>query len=80
MCFTCPYKPENFPFLNFVFYHIAAINVILGWDFLGASQAVLDCGKNNLFKDICRDSTAPDAWENWGEKPPGGYTLKGPIL
>ncbi|GFU05022.1 retrovirus-related Pol polyprotein from transposon 297 [Trichonephila clavipes] len=33
-----------------------------GWDFLEASQ-VIDCGQNELvLEDICRDSTAPDAW------------------
>ncbi|GFV21062.1 transposon Ty3-I Gag-Pol polyprotein [Trichonephila clavipes] len=38
-------------------------DVILGWDFLEASQAVIDCGQNELvLEDICRDSTAPDAW------------------
>ncbi|GFX80565.1 hypothetical protein TNCV_3929731 [Trichonephila clavipes] len=37
-------------------------DVILGWDFLEASQAVIDCGQNELvLEDICRDSTAPDA-------------------
>ncbi|GFU82591.1 CCHC-type domain-containing protein [Trichonephila clavipes] len=31
--------------------------------FLEASQAVIDCGQNELvLEDICRDSTAPDAW------------------
>ncbi|GFU28099.1 retrovirus-related Pol polyprotein from transposon 17.6 [Trichonephila clavipes] len=30
---------------------------------LEASQAVIDCGQNELvLEDICRDSTAPDAW------------------
>ncbi|GFT63151.1 CCHC-type domain-containing protein [Trichonephila clavipes] len=38
-------------------------DVILGWDFFRASQAVIDCGQNELvLEDICRDSTAPDAW------------------
>ncbi|GFU94671.1 hypothetical protein TNCV_383191 [Trichonephila clavipes] len=33
-------------------------------DFLEASQAVIDCGQNELvLEDICRDSTAPDALE-----------------
>ncbi|GFV42691.1 hypothetical protein TNCV_840461 [Trichonephila clavipes] len=37
--------------------------VILGWDFLEASQAVIDCGQNELvLEDICRDSQRPDAW------------------
>ncbi|GFS95856.1 hypothetical protein TNCV_2259311 [Trichonephila clavipes] len=37
-------------------------DVILGWDFLEASKAVIDCGQNvHVLKDICRDSTAPDA-------------------
>ncbi|GFW38368.1 CCHC-type domain-containing protein [Trichonephila clavipes] len=37
-------------------------DVILGWDILEASQAVIDCGQNELvLEDICRDSTAPDA-------------------
>ncbi|GFT54164.1 transposon Ty3-I Gag-Pol polyprotein [Trichonephila clavipes] len=32
-------------------------DVILGWDFLEASQAVIDCGQNELvLEDICRDS------------------------
>ncbi|GFV95549.1 hypothetical protein TNCV_4575501 [Trichonephila clavipes] len=30
---------------------------------LEASQAVIDCGQNELvLEDICRDSTVPDAW------------------
>ncbi|GFY12923.1 transposon Ty3-I Gag-Pol polyprotein [Trichonephila clavipes] len=34
-------------------------DVILGWDFLEASQAVIDCGQNELvLEDICRDSSA----------------------
>ncbi|GFV13101.1 hypothetical protein TNCV_3453851 [Trichonephila clavipes] len=37
-------------------------DVILWMDFLEASQAVIDCGQNELvLEDICRDSTAPDA-------------------
>ncbi|GFY33225.1 transposon Ty3-I Gag-Pol polyprotein, partial [Trichonephila clavipes] len=33
-------------------------------DFLEASQAVIDCRQNELvLEDICRDSTAPDAWK-----------------
>ncbi|GFU52756.1 hypothetical protein TNCV_3134821 [Trichonephila clavipes] len=41
--------------------HTPLHDVILGWDFLEASQAVIDCGQNELvLEDICRDSTAPD--------------------
>ncbi|GFV21216.1 CCHC-type domain-containing protein [Trichonephila clavipes] len=48
--------------------------VILGWDFLEASQAVIDCGQNELvLEDICRDSTAPDAWNLYATR---NYTLK----
>ncbi|GFU73928.1 transposon Ty3-I Gag-Pol polyprotein [Trichonephila clavipes] len=37
-------------------------DVILGWDFFRGSQAVIG-GQNELvLEDICRDSTAPDAW------------------
>ncbi|GFU95172.1 transposon Ty3-I Gag-Pol polyprotein [Trichonephila clavipes] len=49
-------------------------DVILGWDFLEASQAVIDCGQNELvLEDICRDSTAPDAWNLYATR---DYTLK----
>ncbi|GFU15499.1 transposon Ty3-I Gag-Pol polyprotein [Trichonephila clavipes] len=45
-----------------------------GWDFLEASQAVIDCGQNELvLEDICRDSTAPDAWNLYATR---DYTLK----
>ncbi|GFU86100.1 CCHC-type domain-containing protein [Trichonephila clavipes] len=44
------------------------------WDFLEASQAVIDCGQNELvLEDICRDSTAPDAWNLYATR---DYTLK----
>ncbi|GFW87161.1 transposon Ty3-I Gag-Pol polyprotein [Trichonephila clavipes] len=43
-------------------------------DFLEASQAVIDCGQNELvLEDICRDSTAPDAWNLYATR---DYTLK----
>ncbi|GFW70240.1 retrotrans_gag domain-containing protein [Trichonephila clavipes] len=49
-------------------------DVILGWDFLEAFQAVIDCGQNELvLEDICRDSTAPDAWNLYATR---DYTLK----
>ncbi|GFX97925.1 retrovirus-related Pol polyprotein from transposon 17.6 [Trichonephila clavipes] len=39
-----------------------------------ASQAVIDCGQNELvLEDICRDSTAPDAWNLYATR---DYTLK----
>ncbi|GFT76110.1 retrovirus-related Pol polyprotein from transposon 17.6 [Trichonephila clavipes] len=48
-------------------------DVILGWDFLETSQAVIDCGQNELvLEDICRDSTAPDAWNLYATR---DYTL-----
>ncbi|GFW10176.1 retrovirus-related Pol polyprotein from transposon 412 [Trichonephila clavipes] len=38
------------------------------------SQAVIDCGQNELvLEDICRDSTAPDAWNLYATR---DYTLK----
>ncbi|GFW15828.1 CCHC-type domain-containing protein [Trichonephila clavipes] len=41
---------------------------------LEASQAVIDCGQNELvLEDICRDSTAPDAWNLYATR---DYTLK----
>ncbi|GFX68291.1 transposon Ty3-I Gag-Pol polyprotein [Trichonephila clavipes] len=41
---------------------------------LRASQAVIDCGQNELvLEDICRDSTAPDAWNLYATR---DYTLK----
>ncbi|GFT12315.1 transposon Ty3-I Gag-Pol polyprotein [Trichonephila clavipes] len=44
------------------------------WDFLEASQAVIDCGQNELvLEDICRDATAPDAWNLYATR---DYTLK----
>ncbi|GFT75396.1 transposon Ty3-I Gag-Pol polyprotein [Trichonephila clavipes] len=44
------------------------------WDFLEASQAVIDCGQNELvLEDICRDSTAPDTWNLYATR---DYTLK----
>ncbi|GFU97954.1 CCHC-type domain-containing protein [Trichonephila clavipes] len=39
-----------------------------------ASQAVIDCGQNELvLEDICRDSPAPDAWNLYATR---DYTLK----
>ncbi|GFV86132.1 CCHC-type domain-containing protein [Trichonephila clavipes] len=41
---------------------------------LEASQAVIDCGQNELdLEDICRDSTAPGAWNLYATR---DYTLK----
>ncbi|GFX41147.1 CCHC-type domain-containing protein [Trichonephila clavipes] len=58
---------RELPFEFIVLSHCSH-DVILGWDFLEASQAVIDCGQNELvLEDICRDSTAPDAWN----MPPG---------
>ncbi|GFV26608.1 transposon Ty3-I Gag-Pol polyprotein [Trichonephila clavipes] len=57
MCFTCPYNNRELPFLNLLFLSHCSHDVILGWDFLEASQAVIDCGQNELvLEDICRDS------------------------
>ncbi|GFT53251.1 transposon Ty3-I Gag-Pol polyprotein [Trichonephila clavipes] len=45
-----------------------------GWDFLEASQAVIYCRQNELvLEDICRYSTAPDAWKLYAIR---DYTLK----
>ncbi|GFX56478.1 CCHC-type domain-containing protein [Trichonephila clavipes] len=53
---------RELPFEFIVLSHCSH-DVILGWDFLESSQAVIDCGQNELvLEDICRDSTAPDAW------------------
>ncbi|GFW49518.1 transposon Ty3-I Gag-Pol polyprotein [Trichonephila clavipes] len=50
-----------------------AHDVILGWDFLERLKTV-DCGQNELvLEDICRDSTAPDAWNLYATR---DYTLK----
>ncbi|GFU24811.1 transposon Ty3-I Gag-Pol polyprotein [Trichonephila clavipes] len=63
---------RELPF-EFVLSHCSH-DVILGWDFLEASQAVIDCGQNELvLEDICRDSTAPDAWKLYTTR---DYTLK----
>ncbi|GFV27263.1 transposon Ty3-I Gag-Pol polyprotein [Trichonephila clavipes] len=73
MCFTCPYKQSRTAFEFIVLSHCSH-DVILGWDFLEASQAVIDCGQNELvLEDICRDSTAPDAWNLYATR---DYTLK----
>ncbi|GFW90341.1 CCHC-type domain-containing protein [Trichonephila clavipes] len=41
---------------------------------IAESQAVIDCGQNELvLEDICRDSTAPDAWNLYATR---DYTLK----
>ncbi|GFY48522.1 CCHC-type domain-containing protein [Trichonephila inaurata madagascariensis] len=64
---------RELPFEFIVLSHCSH-DVILGWDFSEASQAVIDCGKNELvLEDICRDSTAPDAWKLYATK---DYTLK----
>ncbi|GFV48122.1 CCHC-type domain-containing protein, partial [Trichonephila clavipes] len=53
---------------------MTAMTSSLGWDFLEASQAVIDCGQNELvLEGICRDSTAPDAWNLYATR---DYTLK----
>ncbi|GFV82449.1 transposon Ty3-I Gag-Pol polyprotein [Trichonephila clavipes] len=50
---------RELPFEFIVLSHCSH-DVILGWDFLEASQAVIDCGQNELvLEDIYRDSTAP---------------------
>ncbi|GFX79910.1 transposon Ty3-I Gag-Pol polyprotein [Trichonephila clavipes] len=47
---------RELPFEFIVLSHCSH-DVILGWDFLEASQAVIDCGQNELvLEDICRDS------------------------
>ncbi|GFX35500.1 transposon Ty3-I Gag-Pol polyprotein [Trichonephila clavipes] len=64
---------RELPFEFIVLSHCSH-NVILGWDFLEASQAVIDCGQNELvLEDICRDSTVPDAWNLYATR---DYTLK----
>ncbi|GFY01862.1 transposon Ty3-I Gag-Pol polyprotein [Trichonephila clavipes] len=64
---------RELPFEFIVLSHCSH-DVILGWDFLEASQAVIDCGQNELvLEDICRDSTAPDAWNLYATR---DYTLK----
>ncbi|GFU33041.1 hypothetical protein TNCV_4156101 [Trichonephila clavipes] len=64
---------RELPFEFIVLSHCSH-DVILGWDFLEASQAVIDCGQNELvLEDICRDSTAPDTWNLYATR---DYTLK----
>ncbi|GFX68500.1 transposon Tf2-9 polyprotein [Trichonephila clavipes] len=64
---------RELPFEFIVLSHCSH-DVILGWDFLEASQAVIDCGQKELvLEDICRDSTAPDAWNLYATR---DYTLK----
>ncbi|GFY26712.1 transposon Ty3-I Gag-Pol polyprotein [Trichonephila clavipes] len=64
---------RELPFEFIVLSHCSH-DVILGWDFLEASQAVIDCGQNELvLEDICRDSTAPDAWNLYATR---DYILK----
>ncbi|GFV72311.1 hypothetical protein TNCV_637731 [Trichonephila clavipes] len=64
---------RELPFEFIVLSHCSH-DVIIGWDFLEASQAVIDCGQNELvLEDICRDSTAPDAWNLYATRE---YTLK----
>ncbi|GFU89290.1 hypothetical protein TNCV_4736661 [Trichonephila clavipes] len=42
--------------------------------FRGVSNRCIDCGQNELvLEDICRDSTAPDAWNLYATR---DYTLK----
>ncbi|GFV23502.1 transposon Ty3-I Gag-Pol polyprotein [Trichonephila clavipes] len=49
-------------------------DVILGWDFLETSQAIIDCGQDELvLEDICQGSTEPDAWKLYATR---DYTLK----
>ncbi|GFU98240.1 transposon Ty3-I Gag-Pol polyprotein [Trichonephila clavipes] len=64
---------RELPFEFIVLSHCSP-DVIIGWDFLEASQAVIDCRQNELFlEDIFRDSTAPDAWKLYATR---DYTLK----
>ncbi|GFW64570.1 transposon Ty3-I Gag-Pol polyprotein [Trichonephila clavipes] len=64
---------RELPFEFIVLSHCSH-DVILGWDFLGASQAVIDCVQNELvLEDICLDSTAPDTWKLYATR---DYTLK----
>lgn len=49
-------------------------DIILGWDFLEASQAVIDCGRSELFlEDICQNPEAVDTWKLYASK---DYNLK----
>ncbi|GFW58334.1 retrovirus-related Pol polyprotein from transposon 297 [Trichonephila clavipes] len=64
---------RELPFEFIVLSHCSH-DVILEWNFLEASQAVIDCGQNELvLEDICRDSPAPDAWKLYATR---DYTLK----
>ncbi|GFV53045.1 retrovirus-related Pol polyprotein from transposon 412 [Trichonephila clavipes] len=64
---------RELPFEFIVLSHCSH-DIILGWDFLEASQAVIDCGQNELvLEDICRVSTAPNAWNLYATR---DYTLK----
>ncbi|GFU62993.1 hypothetical protein TNCV_29061 [Trichonephila clavipes] len=64
---------REMPFEFIVLSHCSH-DVILEWDFLEASQAVIDCRQNELvLEDISRDSTAPDACKLYATM---DYTLK----
>ncbi|GBN89726.1 Retrovirus-related Pol polyprotein from transposon 412 [Araneus ventricosus] len=44
-------------------------DVILGWNFLEASQAVLDCGKSELFfEGVCQELSTLEAWKLYAIK------------
>ncbi|GFR26413.1 transposon Ty3-I Gag-Pol polyprotein [Trichonephila clavata] len=49
-------------------------DIVLGWDVLAASQAVIDCGQSELFlEDIFQDHATLDTWKLYSTK---DYTLK----
>ncbi|GFR24809.1 transposon Ty3-I Gag-Pol polyprotein [Trichonephila clavata] len=64
---------QELPFEFIVLPHCSQ-DIILGRDFLGASQAVIDCGQSELFlEDIFQDPATLDTWKLYATK---DYTLK----
>ncbi|GBL80086.1 hypothetical protein AVEN_29093-1 [Araneus ventricosus] len=60
-------------------------DVILEWDFLEASQAVIDCGRSELFfEDVCQELSVLEAWKLYAIKQwsptPGPRTGTGPWI
>ncbi|GBN48124.1 Transposon Ty3-I Gag-Pol polyprotein, partial [Araneus ventricosus] len=49
---------------EFVILRHCSHDVILGWDFLEAFQAVIDCGRSELFlEDVCQEPSTLDSWK-----------------
>lgn len=59
---------RSFPF-EFIVLSKCSHDIILGWDFLETSQAVIDCGRSELlFEDVPKEPPLQDSWRLFANK------------